>query len=308
MSAEVAAAAADMCCSSCGQAEIDDVKLKKCDGGCDLVKYCNDGCQKEHRSKHKKACKKRLAELRDNNLFTPPEGSHRGECPICCLPQPIDPTKSTDMPCCSKLICHGCCYANQNREHEAGLEPRCPFCREPLPKSLEESDKHRMKRIKENNDPAAMRQVGKKRYHEGDYDAALHYFTKAAELGDAEAHFELSCLYHDGHGVEKDAQKKVYHTEQAAIGGHPTARHNLGFIEYESGRFDRAKKHFIIAANLGYHGSLKGLRQLYKEGYASEEDYDAARCAYQAAVEATKSPEREEGEAYYEAREAAQHK
>ena len=144
-----------------------------------------------------------------------------------------------------------------------------------------------MERVKK-NDPVAMRQWGKMhlareegiRHLEEDYGIAFEYLTKAAELGEADAHFSLSVMYLDGEGVEKDIEKAVYHAEEAAIAGHPTARHNLGFIEYESGRFDRAKKHFIIAANLGYHESLKGLRQLYKEGYASEEDYDAARCAY----------------------------
>jgi TPR repeat protein len=191
------------------------------------------------------------------------------------------------------------------REIREGLKQRCVFCREPLINSAEEADKNVMERIKK-NDPVAMRQWGK-RHLEVDYETALQYLTKAAELGEADAHYSLSVMYLDGEGVEKDIEKAVYHAEEAAIGGHPYARYNLGCIEYESGRFDRAKKHFIIAANLGYHNSLEGLRQLYKEGYASKEDYDAARCAYQAAVEATKSPEREEGEAYYEAREAAQH-
>ena len=50
----------------------------------------------------------------------------------------------------------GCHYANSKREVEAGLERRCAFCRERVPYSDEESDKKLMKRIKENNDPAAM--------------------------------------------------------------------------------------------------------------------------------------------------------
>ncbi len=37
-----------VCCTSCGVAEIDDIKLKFCDDGCDLVKYCSDGCQENY--------------------------------------------------------------------------------------------------------------------------------------------------------------------------------------------------------------------------------------------------------------------
>ena len=291
---EAAVAAGLMCCASCGKAEVDDVKLKKC--GCDLVKYCNINCQKNHRLQHKKACKKRLAELRDQSLFTMPDGSHDGECPICCLPLSLDPKKSIFMGCCSKIICDGCDYTNQNREIEAGLQQRCAFCREPMPESEEEYDKRCMKRIKK-NDPAAMNHMGYKHYHcEGNYETALEYLTKAAELGDACAHYNLSIMYDEGRGVEKDTEKEIYHLGEAAIGGHPWARHNLGAIEVDNGRFERAKKHFIIAANLGYHNSLKCLRQLYADGHASKEDYADALRAYQAAVDATKTPERKKAE------------
>ena len=52
-------AAADMCCASGGQAEIDDIKLKKCHD-CDLVKYCSDGCQEKHREQHDEYCRREL--------------------------------------------------------------------------------------------------------------------------------------------------------------------------------------------------------------------------------------------------------
>ena len=64
---------ADEICANCGTAAVDDIKLKKC--ACNLVKYCSVACQKNHRPQHKKMCKKRLAELRDNDLFEQPEKS-----------------------------------------------------------------------------------------------------------------------------------------------------------------------------------------------------------------------------------------
>ncbi len=289
------ASTADICCASCGQAEIDDVKLKKCDGGCDLVKYCSDDCQENHRPQHEEECKTRLAERRDDDLFTQTERSSLGGCPICFLPLSIDMKKSAFMSCCSKIICLGCDYANQMREMEARLERRCAFCREPMPKSRKEYDKYVMNRIKK-NDPAAMVQMGQKRKEEGDYETALIYLTNAAELEYATAHHSLSIMHHHGEGVEKDTETAVYHVEQAAIGGHLDARYNLGCIEVANGDFERARKHFIIAANLGYHDSLKMLRQLYADGHASKEDYAGALRAYQAAVDATKSPEREKAE------------
>jgi tetratricopeptide (TPR) repeat protein len=289
-----AVAAADEVCASCGIAAVDNITLKKC--ACGLVKYCTIDCQKNHRPQHNKLCRKRLAEIRDRDLFEQPDESHLGECPICCLPLPIDSKKSFLMSCCSKRICRGCDYANQKREMEAGLQQRCAFCREPLAESKEEAVKRRMKRIKENNDPVAIRNMAMMRLNEGDNASALEYLTKAAGLGDVNAHYNLSIMYYKGDGVEKDMKKHIYHLEEAAIGGHPEARYNLGILEANIGRHEGAKKHYIIAANLGYDGSLEALRQLYADGHASKEEYSSALRAYQTAVDATKSKEREKAE------------
>ena len=82
-----------MCCASCGIAELDDIKLTECDG-CDLVRYCSNECQANHRQEHEGKCNERAAELRDEMLFRQPESTHLGDCPICCLPLPIDEEKS----------------------------------------------------------------------------------------------------------------------------------------------------------------------------------------------------------------------
>jgi hypothetical protein len=283
-----------MCCASCGVAEVNEIKLKKCDA-CKFVRYCGVKCQRDHWPKHKKACKKRAAELRDEVLFKQPESSHLGDCPICCLPLLID-TKQSFHACCSKVICAGCDYANQMREIQGSLDPKCPFCRHPVSKSLEESIQKMKKRI-EANDPVAMSRIGSLRFREGDYNTAFEYWTKAAELGDVGAHYELSCLYRDGRGVEKDKKKQWHHLEEAAIDGDPGARNNLGCVEWKNGRTDRAIKHWIIAANLGYHDSLDALKKNFRMGLLSKEDFAKALRGYQATVDATKSSQRDEAEA-----------
>ncbi|KAK1737738.1 hypothetical protein QTG54_011510 [Skeletonema marinoi] len=55
--------------------------------------------------------------------------------------------------------------------------------------------------------------------------------------------------------------------------GHPIARFNLGCYEWNNGRVDRTVKHFIIAANLGDDESVGKLKQLYKRGLVSKEDF-----------------------------------
>lgn len=207
MSKEAEREEVDPCCASCGKAEVDNVKLKDCDGGCDLVKYCSEECNENHREQHEEECKERKTELRDRDLFAMPDESHLGDCPICCLPMQLDPLKSIFMDCCSKLLCNGCHYTNQVREMDMGLEMRCPYRREPAPNSQEEVKKRCEKRTKK-NDPAAMCFVGKKRYKEGDHESALEHFIKAAKLGNADAHYELSISYRDGEGVEKTRKGK----------------------------------------------------------------------------------------------------
>ena len=84
----------------------------------------------------------------------------------------------------------------------------------------------------------------------------------------------------------------------ATIGGSLFARNSLGTIEGKNGRYERAFKHFIIAAKLGDDDSLNALKEGYKKGYVSKEDFAAALRGHQAAVDATKSPQREKGEAF----------
>ena len=136
-------------------------------------------------------------------------------------------------------------------------------------------------------------------YNKGDYHSAFEYFTKAAALGDAEAHIRLAGMYRDGEGVEKDEGKKIFHQEEAAIGGHPRARYNLGCEEWNNTDNDeRAVRHWIIAATQGHDRSIKMLMDLYGDGEVEKEDLATALRAHKAAVDATKSPQRKEAERY----------
>jgi len=156
-----------------------------------------------------------------------------------------------------------------------------------------------MKRI-EANDPIAMYQKGREQYVKADYSSAFEYFTSAAELGDVEAHYRLSQLYDFGRGIEKDEKKEVHHLEEAAIGGHPSARCGLGFHEYDNGNIERAVKHWIIAAAQGHDDSIKFLLEGFKRGFVSKENLAAALRAHQAAVNSAKSPQREAAEECYD--------
>ena len=283
------------CCALCGIAEVDDVKLVPCDG-CDLVKYCSDECQEEHKSEHEEDCNERAAELRDELLFKQPESTHMGDCPICMIPLPIDAMKSNMHSCCSKLICNGCYVANHAREMEMRLQHTCPFCRKPMPDTDEEENKRRIKRV-EMEDPVATSRNGVYHFEEGNYSEAYDYLKKAATLGNVEAHYHLSIMYYEGCGVEKDEGEFILHAEEAAIAGHPVARHNLGAHEWNTNdNIDRAVKHWIIAATQGYDVSIKQLMDFFKLGLVSKENLAATLRAHKAAVDATRNSQRDTGE------------
>ena len=231
--------------------------------------------------------------LHDDLLFVQPISSCYGDCPICTLPLPLDVRKHGNIACCSKLICMGCFRANVIRERNEALQHTCPFCRHPTPVTLAEVHATLVERANEANDPVAMREIGQMHYAAGDYDKAFQYFTKSARQGDAVSHHNLSVMYRHGEGVEKDINKSIHHSIEAAIAGHPEARLHLGVYEAKEGSMERAWKHWIIAANLGLDEAVNMLKIGYMKGLLSKEDYAAVLREHKAAVDAMKSPQRE---------------
>ena len=154
-----------------------------------------------------------------------------------------------------------------------------------------------MKRV-EANDPVAMCLEGTEQRNKGDYTRAFGYYAKASKLGDAEAHVRLASLYHFGQGVEKDVGKEIHHMEEAAIGGHPGARYDLGCYQDKNGNIERAVKHYFIAAIQGHDDSIKCLMVSFKGGFISRDLLAATVRAHQAALAATKCPQREVGDEY----------
>ena len=100
-------------------------------------------------------------------------------------------------------------------------------------------------------------------------------------------------MYRKGESVEKDKKKEVDHLEEAAIGGHANARHNLGVVEGRNGRFERSIKHFIISAKLGLGAGLENVKEGFKMGLVSKEDFAATLRTNQAVLDEMRSPQRE---------------
>ena len=282
-------------CANCGQEGGNVVKLKNCTA-CLLVKYCGVDCQKAHRKIHKKACKKRAAELKDERLYS--QGHDRPErefCPICTLPVPIPTGSHSSLnPCCTKMVCNGCVLAAM----KMGIDDACPFCRTPTPEDCAKIVTLIQARV-EKKDPEAIKNLGDE-YMSGrlglkrDTSRAVELWTEAAELGSAEAYFHLGLAYRDGKGVGQDVSQCIHFFEKAAMLGHSMARHNLGCYEISRGHIDRAVRHLLISAKMGSALSLEDIERMFKRGLATKSQYGEALKGYQVALEEMKSPQREE--------------
>ena len=283
----------DEACANCGKHGSVSVKLKSCTA-CRLVKYCGVDCQRAHRNQHKKACKAREAELKDEQLYS--QGHERPEddfCPICTLPIPLPIDKhSFSNRCCMKRVCDGCNYVAEKR----GMHD-CPFCRTPYPEN--DADALAMIRARaEKKDPEAINDLGDSYFHElygfqEDVQRAVELYTEAAELGSLNALYNLGNAYRLGKGVQKDEAKAVELCGKAAMQGHAPSRHELGCDEGEKGNHGRAVKHFLISATMGDKLSLENINKAFLGGHATKGQYAQALRGYKAALEETKSPDRE---------------
>ena len=264
--------------------------LKVCTA-CKLVKYCNETCQRAHWPKHKKECKKRAAELKDEALF---KELSMDECPICMLPLPLNNLREMKyQPCCGKLLCAGCVYAAQMADNRK----LCPFCRAPEHTSQSELIERLKKRV-EVDDAEAIHQLGRY-YYDGvrgfpqDYDKAMELWLRAGELGCATAYQNLADDYYHGRGVERDEKKAKYYYELAAMGGNLKARHRLACMEMHVGNTDQGVKHFMIAAGAGYDDSLDYVRRSFMLRVATKDDFEKALRAHKEANDEMKSDQRD---------------
>ena len=289
-------------CVNCGKAESNDLTLKRCTA-CKLVRYCSRDCQIAHRPNHKKACKKRAAELFDEELFKdPPE---RSECPICMLPLPFKEGHVVFKTCCGKKICLGCVHAQIKEERRKGKREFeacavCAFCRThdsiTFKKVVEQ-----LNRGVERNDPSSIEHLatfymnGKVEIQK-DEAKAIELFQKAAELGCAESYFWLGHIYN--RGVKKDIKTARHYFELGVIGGSIYARHKLADLDWQEGKFRRACKHYLICVKAGFEPSLNEVKNGFMNDYVSKDEYEEALRAFQKQNEETRSVMRDEALVY----------
>ena len=69
-----------------------------------------------------------------------------------------------------------------------------------------------------------------------DYQKAIEYYKKAADLGDVVAYVNLGKIYYEGKGVKQDYQKALQYYKKAADLGDETGRERYKSLLRELGK------------------------------------------------------------------------
>lgn len=121
-----------------------------------------------------------------------------------------------------------------------------------------------------------------------DYGRAVFWFTKSAEKGMENAHYNLGVMYQQGLGVPQDAAAALGWYERAAQLGHPEAMYNLGIANIEGigaeRNLARGVAFFKQAANAGVSQAAYNLGVLYESNFIGPADLTKAAEWYQTAA------------------------
>lgn len=109
-----------------------------------------------------------------------------------------------------------------------------------------------------------------------DYAEALKWFNKAADLGNANAMYNIGLLYHEGNGVVKNPAEAEKWYKKAADRGNVSAMKYFGWYYYGYGGSRNpaeALKWFKKAANHGDAVAMNTIGLMYVNGYGVARDY-----------------------------------
>ena len=194
-----------------------------------------------------------------------PFGSTR--CPVCLDDWDVNGDTRMTL-CCCKTVCEPCA----KKLISASLP--CPLCRTLYSKSVEEA-LARLRRHVENDNPAAVRQLGGC-YRDGAYGLvpshkkAARLYQRAAELGDVLAMYNLGVFYSSGEGVKLDKKKAVKYYRMAVDRGFANAQYNLG-VCFERGTgvaqdYAEAIRFYKLAADQGHTKAECNMGLMYATG------------------------------------------
>jgi TPR repeat protein len=125
-----------------------------------------------------------------------------------------------------------------------------------------------------------MTKKGKEAYDAENYDVAMRWFQKAADLGNADAMMGVSWIYGNGRGIPRDDARALHWRKMSAEHGNTDAMWLVG-TDYEDGKvvpqdYAEAMRWFKKSADLGNAEGMSRIGYLYANGHGVPQDYAEA--------------------------------
>ena len=215
-------------------------------------------------------------------------------CPGCGLLLPLDWNEKDFYRCCLREYCNGCILDIVNKRE---FLDSCPMCSQPAENNV--VDIAHYTKASQDGNPMATWMLGNESAAgtsglKKNVNAAIALWTLASELGCARAHCSLGDLFYP-EGDHHNLDAAILHYAEAAMSGNLYGRIQMAKVELSNfGSVERGLKHFIIASKMGSEKTLSVIRNLLAGGLATREQYKEALIGYQEAVEAMRSPSRDE--------------
>lgn len=215
----------------------------------------------------------------------------REDCPICYVTLPVD-SETAYKSCCGKSICIACILNLASTGNN-----RCPFCNAPTTRGLKNEYRMLNERIEKYNDASAMSHLGLC-LNSGlngfpvDQPKAFEMYKRASAGGNIMSNYNLGNSYFYGRGVEVDKKKAIHHWQVAAIGGVADARYNLGCEDFDVNIW-RAMRHFVIAAKCGHDKSLHEVKNGFRSGLVTKDEFEKTLRCHQTSQDETRSEQRD---------------
>ena len=231
-------------------------------------------------------------------LFKQPEPTE--ECPICMIPLPLDRDDrvyTIIQLCCGKRICSGCSFAVEKERRKRG-QGGCPFCREEPESTDDKTIVAKVEKLVEKGNGVAFHLLAQF-YAQGmhvqrDVSKAAELYKKGGEHGCAESYGNLARIYYHWKNGEVDKKKAKHYYALAAMMGDVAARIDIASMEKEAGSTFWFYRHLLVSARAGHEGSIAELKNGYKDGFISKEEYAESLRLYQMRSNEMKSKMREE--------------
>ena len=129
--------------------------------------------------------------------------------------------------------------------------------------------------------------VGSYYYALNDCYEAIKWIGMAAELGNAEALFNMGVFYMEGMGCDQDMELSAKYFHRAARRRHPEAQFAYGDLLSQGWGVEqdekRALKWFLDAAENGHVEAMYRLGECYEQGIGTDVNLEAAKKWYDAA-------------------------